>query len=146
VRNWCFAQCCFLAQLEDIVLKVSFCDGPLSVVYRPCMRPCMCLCVSQQFYLNIFLLVGFWSNFTGMITGWWPTKVVQTVQVGYISWSRGQKIYFQNAFSKIFLSKTTSPRAFIFVILHHLEVLYQSCLNYSPGVKIDPTPRVTILH
>ena len=21
---------------------------------------------------------------------------------------------------------------------HHLEVLYQSCLNYAPGVKIDP--------
>jgi len=28
----------------------------------------------------------------------------------------------------------------------HLEVLYQSCSNYVPGVKIDPAPGVTILH
>jgi len=49
-------------------------------------------------------------------------------------------------FSKIFLSKTTRPRAFIFGIKHHLEVLYQSCSNYASGVKIDPAPEVTILH
>ena len=49
-------------------------------------------------------------------------------------------------FSKIFLSETTRPRAFIFGINHHLEVLYQSCSNYAPGVKIDPAWGVTILH
>ena len=43
-------------------------------------------------------------------------KVVQTVPVGCISRSRGQKIGFQNAISKIFLSETTRPRAFIFGI------------------------------
>jgi len=43
-------------------------------------------------------------------------------------------------FSKIFSSETTSPRAFIFGIYHHLEVLYQSCSNYTPEVKIDPGP------
>ena len=26
---------------EHKVLKVSFCDGPLSVVHRPCVRPCV---------------------------------------------------------------------------------------------------------
>jgi len=41
-------------------------------------------------------------------------------------------------FSKIFLSETTRPRAFIFGIYYHLEVLYQSCSNNPPGVKIDP--------
>jgi len=43
-------------------------------------------------------------------------------------------------FLKNFLSKTTRPRAFIFVIQHYLEVLYHSCSNYAPGVKIDPAP------
>jgi len=39
--------------------------------------------------------------------------------------------------SKIFLSKTIRLRAFIFGIYkHHLEVLYKSCSNYAPGVKI----------
>jgi len=41
---------------------------------------------------------------------------------------------------KIFLSETTRPRAFIFGVKHHQEVLYQSCSNYAPGVKIDPAP------
>jgi len=31
-------------------------------------------------------------------------------------------------------------RAFIFDVQHHPEVLYQCCLNYAPGVKIDPAP------
>jgi len=38
------------------------------------------------------------------------------------------------------LSQTTRPRAFIFGIKHYLEVLYQSCSNYAPGVKIDLGP------
>jgi len=39
--------------------------------------------------------------------------------------------------SKIFLSETTRPRAFIFSKKHHLEALYQNCSNYAPGVKIE---------
>jgi len=35
---------------------------------------------------------------------------------------------------------------FLVGIQHHLEVLYQSCSNYAPGVKIDPAPGLTILH
>jgi len=48
--------------------------------------------------------------------------------------------------AKNFLSETTRPKALIFGILHHLEVLYRSCSNYDPGVKIDIGPGVTILH
>jgi len=80
-----------------------------------------------------------------MIPGWSPTKVVQTVPVGCLSMSRGKKYVFKMHFSKT-LSKTTCPRAFIFSIYHHLEALYQSCSNYAPGVKFDPTPGVQILH
>ena len=45
-------------------------------------------------------LMGILPNFTGMIPGWSPIKVVQTVPVGCISRSRGQKIGFQNAIFK----------------------------------------------
>jgi len=45
-------------------------------------------------------LIGFWPNFTGMIPGWSPIKVVQTVSVDCISRSQGQKIGFQNAIFK----------------------------------------------
>jgi len=38
--------------------------------------------------------------------------------------------------SKIFLSETTRPRSVIFGIKHHLEVLYQSCSNYTPVSKL----------
>jgi len=58
--------------------------------------------------------------------------------------------------SKIFLSETTRPRAFIFGIQHYIafifgiqhyiEVLYQNCSNYAPGVKIDPGPGVSVLN
>ena len=82
-----------------------------------------------------------------MIPGWSPTNVVQMVLIGCISRSRSQKKkVFKMQHSKFFFSDTTSPRAFIFGILHHLEVLYQSCSYYAPGVEIDPAPGVTILH
>jgi len=48
--------------------------------------------------------------------------------------------------SKIYLSETTRPRAFIFGIEHHLKVLYQSYSNYAPGVKMELGQGVTILH
>jgi len=76
----------FISSPEHKVLKVSFCDGPLSVVHHTFVRPSV----------------------------------------------RKMKL------SKIFLSETTRPKAFIFGIKHHLEVLYQSCSNYAPWVKIDP--------
>jgi len=47
-------------------------------------------------------LMGIWPNFTGMIPGWFPIKVVQMVQVDCISRSWGQKIGFQNARAFIF--------------------------------------------
>ena len=49
-------------------------------------------------------------------------------------------------FLNIFLSETARSRAFIFGIKNHLEVDYQSCLNYGPEVKTDPALGVTILH
>ena len=49
---------------------------------------------------SLELLMGIGPNFTGMIPGWSPIKVVQTVPVGCISRSRGQEIGFQNAIFK----------------------------------------------
>ena len=74
---------CLLLKEDDFfsspvgnVLKVSYCDGPLSVVH------------------NVH------DVFTGMIPGWFLTKVVQSVLVSCLSRSRGQKIGFQNAIFK----------------------------------------------
>jgi len=61
---------------EHFVLRVSYCDRPLSVIMH---RP---------------------LSFTGMIPGWSPTKVVQMVLIGCISRSQGQKVGFQNAIFK----------------------------------------------
>jgi len=59
--------------------------------------------------------MGICPNSTIMIPGWSPTKIVQMVLMGCISRSQGKKLGFQNAiYSKIFLSATTRPRAFIF--------------------------------
>jgi len=69
-----------------------------------------------------------------MIPGWSHIKVVQTVRIGCISRSRGQKIGFKMKLSKIILSETTRPSAFIFNIKHHQKILYQSCSNYASGV------------
>ena len=46
--------------------------------------------------------------------GWSPTKIIQMVMIGFIRRSRGKKLGFQKQFSKIFLSETKRPRAFIF--------------------------------
>ena len=82
-------------------------------------------------------LIGFWPNFTGMMPGLSPTKVIQNVPIGCISRSWGNKKVLKMQFSKI-LSETTSHKAFMFSILHHLEVLHQICLNYAPWFKTDP--------
>jgi len=39
-------------------------------------------------------LMGIWPNWTGMVPGWSPTKIVQMVLFGCISRSQGQKIGF----------------------------------------------------
>jgi len=41
--------------------------------------------------------MGIGPNWTGMVPGWSPSKIVQMVLIGCISRSRGQKIGFQNA-------------------------------------------------
>ena len=94
----------FFSSPEHKVLRVSYCDRSLSVVRR-------------AWSVNFFTwtssplkpLIGFWPNFTGMIPGWSPTKVVQIVPVGCISRSQGKK----KGFSKI-LFETTRHRSFIF--------------------------------
>jgi len=58
---------------EHKVLRVSYCERPLSVVRR---RPSFV--VRQPFYLNIFFskpLIGFWPNFTGMISTKFTGKI-----------------------------------------------------------------------
>ena len=47
---------------------------------------------------------------------------------------------------KIFSSKTTQPRPFIFGMQHHLMVLYQVCSKYDPGPKMAPTQGLSDLH
>ena len=66
------------------MLRVSYCDRSLSVVVH---RPS---CVNFFTYTSFPLkpLIGFWPNFTGMIPGWSPIKVVQIFPVGCISRSQ----------------------------------------------------------
>jgi len=53
-----------------------------------------------------------WPNFTGMIPGWSPIKVVQTVPVGCISRSRGQYIDFWNETFKNLLVWNNKAQSF----------------------------------
>ena len=143
--KWNFLSMFFLAHLST---KCSWWAIVTGLCPSSCVgRRASCV-VRKLFYLNIFSSETTHWILTKLhrIPGWSPTKVVQMVLIGCISRSRGQKIGFQNAIFKKKFSETTRPRAFIFGIKHHLEVLYQSCSNYAPGVKIDPAPVVTILH
>jgi len=82
----------------------------------------------STFYFNISPLkplIGFWPNFI----------VVQTVPVGCISRSRGQKRFSKCNFKNLPVWNY-KPKSFH--IWYHLEVLYQSCSNYAFGVNIDP--------
>jgi len=80
---------------EHKVLRVSYCDRPLSVV-----RHRLSSVVRRASCVNFFTLrssplkphIGFGPNFKGMIPGWSPTKFVQMVLIGCISRSQGQKI------------------------------------------------------
>ena len=81
-----------------------------------------------------------------MIPGWSPTKIVQTDPVGCLSRSRGQKVDFQKPIFKILFVLNYKAQSFYIWHIALLEVFYQSCSNYAPGVKIDHVPEVTILH
>ena len=61
-------------------------------------------------------LIGFWPNFTGMIPRCSSTKVVQTVPLGCISKSPGQKIGFQTTIFKNLLVWNYKALSFIFSI------------------------------
>jgi len=113
-----FGQTGIFSSPEHKVLKVSFCDGPLSVVHYLSVRPSVCACVRQQLLTTstLKLLFGFWPNFTGMIPVWSPINVVQTFPVGCISWSRAQKIGFQNAIFKNLLVRNYKAQSIIFRI------------------------------
>jgi len=88
-------QWIFLLAHLSTKCSVSFCDPSMSGVRRPSVRPCVCQ-----------------PNFTGMISGWSPIKVVQTVPVGCINRSRGQKISFQNAIFKNLLVRNYMAQSF----------------------------------
>ena len=47
---------------------------------------------------------------------------------------------------KISWSETTSPRALIFGMQHHLVDIYQICSNKAPGVNNGPTAGVTLAY
>ena len=51
------------------LVMMSYCDRPLSFIIR---------CASIKHLLHTSH-TGFWLNFTGMIPGWSPTKIVQMV-------------------------------------------------------------------
>ena len=70
-----------------------------------------------------------WKNLPGVKNG--PAPGVKSFTLKYI----GKLL-------KIFFSKTTRPRAFIFCIWQHLEVLYIYCWKNPPGVKNGPAPWV----
>jgi len=86
------------------------------IVRRPAsVRASVCVCVNNFFVKTtspLKPLIGFWPNFTGMIPWWSPIKVVQTVPVGCISMSQGQKIVFQNAIFKNLLVRNYKAQSF----------------------------------
>jgi len=90
------------------VLSELLCPS-MSGVRRPCVRACVNNFFKQHLLWNRLLD---WPNFTGMIPGWSPIKVVQTVPVGCISRSRGQKIVFQNTIFKTLLVRNYKAQRF----------------------------------
>jgi len=102
-----------LLQTKEIIPFMFYRPGinPIQIINKMCVK-----LILTQFVWRISIfkntyrrpstssplkpLIGFWPNFTGMIPGWSPTKVVKRVLIGCISRSRGQKIGFQNAIFK----------------------------------------------
>ena len=74
-------------------------------VRRPSVRPSF----RQQFLTTTSPLkphIGFWPNFTGMLPGWSPIKVVQTGPVGCVSKVMGSI----NRFSNCNFQKSSCPK------------------------------------
>ena len=116
------------------MLRVSFCDRPLSVVRRHAA------CVMRQlFYLNIFPSETAHWILTKLHRNDPCTKVVQTVPVGCISrLPKNQKIGFQNAiFKNLHVWNYKTQSFHIWYIALSRGPLPKSP-NYAPGVKIDP--------
>ena len=106
---------------------MSFCDRLMYVICA--------LSVSQQFVKKSSSSEPpgkLTPNFTGMILGWPPFKIVQRNEFHselWLPWQPKGKTW------EIFLSKTSRRRASVFGRWHHLMVLYQNCSNYTPGMK-----------
>ena len=120
----------FFSSPEHFVLRVSYCDRPLSVVCHVVRRPS-----SVNFFTltssPLKPLIGFWLNFTGMIPGWSPTKVVQMVLIGCICRSRGQKAGFQNAIFKNLLVWNYKAQSF------HIWYIASASFNFTKGLKMQ---------
>jgi len=113
------------------------CPAPSSVV-RPSVRPC----VNNFFKLHLLwnCFIGFWPNFTGMIPGWSPIKVVQTVPVGCINRSRGQKIGFQNATFKNLLVWNYKAQSFHIWYIASFRGPLPKLFKLCPWGQIWPCP------
>ena len=100
LRHLNFQHPAFLAHLST-KCSVSFCDPSMSGVrcpssVRPSVRPSTISLNNISSETAYWILTKLHRN-----DPWWsPIKVVQTVPVGCISRSRGQKIVFQNAIFK----------------------------------------------
>ena len=62
---------------------------------------------------------------------------------------RGHMFYIglnREKHEKVFLSKNTRPRVFLFVMKHQFVNLNQVCSNYIPGAKNGPPRGSHVLH
>ena len=135
--------CCYGA------LKVN----PNDIVCKRCLPQYILydLASFEMFVFNIFLahmqpLLGFWPNFTGMIPGWSTIKVVQTVPVGCLGRSRGQKIDFQNAIFKNLLVRNYKAQSFYIWYIASSRGPLPNLFKLCPWDQNWPRTGVTILH
>jgi len=99
-------------------------------------RPSVCECVN--FFIQTTSLkpfIGFWPNFTGMIPGWSSTQVVQTVPVGCISRSQGQKIGFQNAIFRNILVWNNKDQSCSMLVVSGWSFGWYSCQRISSNMS-----------
>jgi len=112
---------------ENKVLRVSFCDCPLSVVRQ-------CVSAFSLFHSNDFFSKStHWPNFTEMIPEWSLTKVVQTVPVGCLSRSQGKNDtlnYIQQTLND-FCSWSAKVNSTKLNRIRPWVVSYQNCSNGS---------------
>jgi len=86
-------------------------------------------------------LIGFWPNFTGMVPGWSPTKVVQMVLIGGISRSWDQKVDFQNAIFKNLLVWNNNAQSFHIWYITSSRGLLLMLFKLCPWGQNWPRPR-----